>query len=166
MPAAPATGDGPDLTVIVATRNRADSLSSLLARLAGQDTRGRFTYEVLIADNGSTDATRRVVDEHAASYPVSLRYVYEPRVGNPWALNTATPRARGAILAFTDDDIVPEPSWLHALWTCFDEEKADAVAGRVLPEWHAVRPAWLTDEAFWAFGAKDASITVTVASIR
>ena len=152
--AAPGTADAPDFTVLVATRNRAASLSSLLTRLAEQDTRGRFTYEVLIADNGSTDATRGVVDERVPSYPVPLRYIYEPRAGKPWALNAGMRHARGAILAFTDDDTVPEPSWLHALWTCFDEEEADAVTGRILPEWRAARPAWLTDEAFWTIGSQ------------
>jgi len=143
----------PDLSVILATRNRAESLRDTLDALARQETGGAFVYEVLVVDNGSTDATRGVVEAFQATFPVPLRYAYEAHPGKPWALNTGLRHATGEILAFTDDDVLPTTTWLRALWRCFREEQADGVAGRILPRWLAPRPAWLTDEIVLHSGA-------------
>ena len=148
----------PDISVIIATRNRAESLRDTLECLKVQVAHGRFTYEVLVVDNGSTDETRRVVEESQASFPVPLRYLYEGRAGKPWALNVGIRAAAGAVLAFTDDDVLPSPKWLSALWSCFEEERADGVAGKILPWWLGPKPAWLPEHVLRsgsAFGCVD-----------
>ena len=142
----------PDISIILATRNRAESLRDTLAALARQETGGTFTYEVLVVDNGSTDSTRRVVETLQPAFPAPLRYLYEPRPGKPFALNTGLPQARGQVFAFLDDDIVPSPTWLASLRTCFVEEAADGVAGRIIPDWVDGRPEWLTDDVMRALG--------------
>src|SRR3989338_397375 len=68
-----------DVTVIIPTCNRAASLQETLQRLAGQQTGGVFTHEVIVVDNGSTDSTRAVVEVLQPTFPVSLRYMREPR---------------------------------------------------------------------------------------
>ena len=155
----------PELSVIIATRNRAQQLRDCLEAVARQETRlpaspqkvsgaqagGAFTYEVIVADNGSTDATRQVVEALRATYPVELRYLYEGRVGKPWALNAALRQARGQLVAFTDDDALPAPGWLSALWVCAQEEAADGIGGRILPKWAGERPGWMTDTVAPAF---------------
>ena len=141
-----------DFSVILATRNRAESLRETLAALRQQETGGAFTYEVLVVDNASTDATRAVVSTAQATGLPWLRYVYEAWPGKPWALNTGLRQAHGALLAFTDDDVLPTATWLQALWRCFQEEPADGVTGRILPRWLAPRPAWLTDQLALGFG--------------
>jgi GT2 family glycosyltransferase len=138
--------------VIVATRNRSAQLAELLPQLAAQATGGAFTYDVLVVDNGSSDDTRRVVEERRGTFPVPLGYAYERQVGKPYALNAGVALASGRIFAFTDDDARPTPTWLRTLWSCLLEEPADAATGRVLPHWLAPRPAWLTDEAFREIG--------------
>jgi glycosyltransferase involved in cell wall biosynthesis len=143
----------PDFSVILATRDRAESLRETLEALMRQETGGAFTYEILVVDNGSTDSTQGVIGEPQATSPVLLRYLYEGRQGKPFALNTGLQYAAGQFLAFTDDDILPTPMWLTALWRCFREEQADGVAGRILPRWIASRPAWLTDQMVLHFGA-------------
>ena len=142
-----------DISVILATRNRAARVREVLRALAAQETGGRFTYEVLIADNGSADTTRQVVEQQAGGYPVPLRYVFEGRTGKPWALNTAMTQAQGELFAFLDDDVDVTPVWLRELWACAQEEQADAVSGKIVPKWLDPRPAWLTDEAFWTIGS-------------
>lgn len=143
----------PDVSVIVATRNRAVRLARLLPELGAQVTDGAFTYDVLVVDNASTDETSRVIEEQRRTLPVTLRHVSEGRIGKPYALNTGMHRATGRIFAFTDDDALPAARWLLDLWHCFDTEGADAVAGRVLPRWTGTRPVWLTDEALRGLGA-------------
>ena len=57
----------PDLSVIVCTYNRSESLRRTLARLARQRAEG-FEYEVIVVDNNSRDDTRRVVAESQAIF--------------------------------------------------------------------------------------------------
>jgi len=140
------------VTVIIITRNRARHLADVLPRLGDQETHGAFPFDLLVVDNGSTDDTRRVIEEHRRTLSFPLHYAHEPRVGRPYALNTAMAHATAPIFAFTDDDTLPTSTWLHTLWTCLREERADAVAGRVLPHWMAPRPGWLTEEAFQEIG--------------
>jgi len=135
----------PEVSVILATRNRAERLRQALGPLGGQQTGGRFSYEVVIVDNGSTDATRQAVEALQADFPAPLRYVYEAQVGKPFALNAGIRRAQGQLLAFIDDDVAPERTWLLALWSSLADEGADAVAGRVLPNWENEPPAWLAE---------------------
>lgn len=151
----------PDVSVIIATRNRAGVLPGALAHLAAQETAPpaggaagvAFTFEVIVVDNGSTDETRSVVRRAAEAFPVPLGYVYEPTAGKSWALNAGMRVAAGKLFAFMDDDIEPSPGWLAAFWRCVQETKADAVTGRILPNWTSPRPAWLTDEALRYVGS-------------
>jgi glycosyltransferase involved in cell wall biosynthesis len=155
MPMSGAPGGPIDVTVLIATRNRADRIGAALAAVAGQRTGGMFAFEILVADNGSTDGTRRAVEAFAAASPVPVRYLYEPRPGKPYAVNTALAQARGRLVAFTDDDVRQDGGWLAALRGCFEATGADAVLGKILPDWQAERPAWMTNgltEAF-VFGA-------------
>ena len=153
MAAQRSDGSKPDISVIVATRNRATHLGEALDALAAQETDDAFTFEVLVMDNATTDETPRLVASRQARFPSRrLRYLREERVGKPWALNTGMAQAAGELLAFTDDDILPSPTWLAAMRRCLTEERADAVAGRVIPKWTGPRPAWLTDEAVGRIG--------------
>ncbi len=143
---------GSDVTVVLHTRNRAADLRELFGRLRTQETAEAFRHQVLVVDNGSSDDTPAVIAEARSASPVPLETVEEPRVGRPFALNTGIARAASPLLAFTDDDALPEPDWLLRLWHCLIEESADAVGGRVLPEWCAPRPPWLTDEVVGEIG--------------
>src|SRR4051812_38281339 len=75
-----------DATVLICTYNRGNLLGETLDAIA--KVRTTFTWEVVVVDNNSTDHTRAVVESRQASYPVTLRYLFEPRQGNSFALNT------------------------------------------------------------------------------
>ncbi len=93
------------LSVIVATRNRAhaiaeclDSIAASLANAAPLDA------EIVVVDNGSHDATPRVVEQWAAGSIFPVRLLVEPRPGQTVAHNRALRTAQGELLVFTDDD--------------------------------------------------------------
>ena len=67
---------------------------------------------MLVVDNNSSDQTREVVEEFADRYPGRFRYLFEPQPGKSYALNSGIREARGTVLAFIDDDVTVEPSWL------------------------------------------------------
>ncbi len=122
--------NAPFVSVIVPTHNRPQldtCLQSLLTLHYPQ-------YEVIVVDNApSTDAARILVETLAMQKPF-LRYVREDRQGPSWARNRGIEIAKGAILAFTDDDVVADTYWLAELIRGFERDKDVAcVTGMVLP---------------------------------
>jgi len=137
---------GMDVSVIVPTFNRAASLDALLADLKAQSGDPRF--EVLVADNGSADGTRAVVERHASD-DHRVRYLFEPTPGASSARNAGIAAARAPILAFIDDDVRPRPDWVCAIVRAFAAHpEVDCIGGRVEPRWPTPPPRWLTP-AHW-----------------
>jgi glycosyltransferase involved in cell wall biosynthesis len=58
----------------------------------------------------------------------------------------------GEVVAFIDDDATAESGWLAALCAPFDDSRVQAVGGRIVPSFPAVRPAWLAEEFDWLVG--------------
>jgi GT2 family glycosyltransferase len=113
-------------TIAICTRERPDDLRRALAGIARQVG---LEHDVLVVDNGPpTTATREVVAEFGG-----VRYVCEPRRGLNAARNRALAEARGDIVAFCDDDAVPEPEWLAALAANFADPRVMCATGLTLP---------------------------------
>ena len=85
-------------SVIIATRNRADRLDAALASLRLQGAGP--PAEIIVVDNGSTDGTRTIVEQHG------VRYEYEPVANRARARNRGVSAATGSYLLFVDDDVV------------------------------------------------------------
>lgn len=129
-------------SVIICTRNRASTLERTLHSFLSVKVPDGWSVEMIVADNGSTDATVSVVT--TASHPtIEIRHVFEPRPGKSRAQNTALAVARGEVLLFTDDDVVPAPNWLECMARPLLEKRCEAVAGPILlsPE---LRRSWQT----------------------
>ena len=124
----------PEISVVVATHQRAVRLSSLLDALE-QQTLPREKFEVVVVDDGSTDDTPRVLEEAVASRPLDLRVVRREAAGGPaTARNAGWKVARGGIVAFTDDDCRPTPGWLEALLDAGAGRPGRIVQGRTGPD--------------------------------
>lgn len=136
-------------TVIICTYNRADSLKDTLRAMSRQEVPVALGWEVVVVDNNSRDHTKAVVDEYMARLP-NLRYAFEPEQGLSHARNHGIAAARGDILLFTDDDVLPEPDWLRVTIDGLDRYHADACGGYIAPIWQTPPPAWLT-ERFYGF---------------
>lgn len=139
--AAPAA-DRVDATVIICTYNRAALLAETLDSLAA--TRNALTWDVVVVDNNSTDETASVVAARGASYPVPLRYVFEPRQGKTPALNTGIAATDATVVVFTDDDLRVHERWLEeACRPILDDSTIDYTGGPVLPIWDSPCPPWV-----------------------
>jgi glycosyltransferase involved in cell wall biosynthesis len=134
----------PFVSVVVATRDRAGLLAQTLDALAGQRW-PRDQFEIVVADNGSTDGTRAVIEAFAArqAAPVT-RYLHVAEPGKSLAVNAALQHARGDLLAWTDDDVLPETTWIEHLAAAFEDPGVDFVAGRILPRWEIPPPPWMS----------------------
>ncbi|MEA2626348.1 MAG: glucosyl-dolichyl phosphate glucuronosyltransferase [Candidatus Binatota bacterium] len=135
----------PRVSVVVPTFDRRESLQRLLGALRLQ-TLGRASFEVIVVDNGSSDGSGAAVAEAARTSPYPLRCVVEPAPGSSNARNRGIREAAAPIVAFTDDDVEPEPRWLAEIVDGFEQHRAAAVGGRTVPVWHAPLPEWWLPE--------------------
>lgn len=118
-----------DISVIICTRNRHDSLSMALRSLEGLAVPAGLKWEAVIVDNGSTDQTADICRGFARKDPQKYIYVHEPRRGKSIGLNTAIQVSRGKLLAFIDDDCIVDRSWLQEILKEYDSDPQLAVLG-------------------------------------
>lgn len=121
----------PDITVVVCTYNRAMLLRGALDSLMCQDTGGEFSYEVVVVNDLSTDATPEVVREAIERSPITMRCVQEHGKGIACARNRGVAESRAAWVAFFDDDQVAEPVWLKELHTVALKTGSACVGGAI-----------------------------------
>lgn len=139
-----------DITVIISTYNRSRDLAKALENVAASRLPESTTWEVLVADNNSNDDTREVVKSFSDRYPGRFRYIFEPRPGKSYALNTAIEEAQGEILAFMDDDVAVDAAWLRNLTAALQGGSWAGTGGRTLPDKQFTPPAWLAFQGPYA----------------
>jgi glycosyltransferase involved in cell wall biosynthesis len=131
------------ITIAIPTYNRCQSLAATLTGLAAQDVPATVTVEILVIDNNSTDETRATVEAFMAR-DSRFRYSFEKVQGISPARNRALAEARGEWIAWTDDDIEPNPDWLRLIVAAIAAHPGCALfGGKVLPKNAELFPGWL-----------------------
>jgi glycosyltransferase involved in cell wall biosynthesis len=99
------------ISVIVTTYNREDALDAVLRSLARQDDSG---FEVIVADDGSGEATAKLVDAWKARFSCRLDRVWHADRGFRAAeiRNRAILAARGTYCVFLDGDCIVRPDFI------------------------------------------------------
>jgi len=144
-----------NVSAIVASRDRARLLEETLDALLSQQW-PPACFEIIVADNGSTDDTRAIVEAAAAKADAPrVRYLFVAEPGKSNAVNAALAVAKGEVLAFTDDDVLPEPSWIARLVAAFEETGADFVAGRIFARWEEPPPPWMSPAFYGVLAIPD-----------
>ena len=82
------------------------------------------------------------------------------------ARNTAVYTARGSVIAFLDDDVVVEPTWLSNLLRPYDSALTLGVGGGIHPDWVAGKPSWFPEEYNWVVGCTYRGLPLTAAPVR
>jgi GT2 family glycosyltransferase len=118
------------ITVGVPAYNAARTLPNLLASLVAQESVEAPT-EILVADNGSQDATAQIVATYTLTGRVRLLDA-RARPGPAAARNAIIAAAQGDIVAFIDADCIAHPRWLTELMTGFADPQVGCVAGAIL----------------------------------
>jgi GT2 family glycosyltransferase len=118
-----------NLTVAIATLNRPEGLAFCLDALLLGDT---LPGEVIVIDQSKAQNGSPVITGRDS--PVPLIYIHQQRLGLSASRNAAIERAAFPIIAFTDDDCIPDRGWVAAINRALVEApEIDAVTGRVLP---------------------------------
>lgn len=132
-----------DISIIISTRNRAQSLAQTLDSFNTVDVPTGATAEILVVDNGSTDHTREVTQKQKLAN-FSIRYLLEERPGKMWAQNRGLAAAQGTVIFTTDDDVRPAKNWLEMMVRPLLARDCDAAVGRILLADDLRRP-WMTE---------------------
>ena len=131
------------VTVILCSYNRCESLSKALDSVALSTLPASVQWEVLIVDNNSSDRTRSVAESYCSKYPRHFRYLFEAKQGKSYALNSAIRAADADVLAFVDDDVIVEPTWLSNLVAPLKSGEWSGSGGRILVDPGFRPPPWL-----------------------
>ena len=128
--------DWPHVSVVISTFNRRSLLTRTLDHLAAQSY-PRHRMDVVVVDNGSTDGTSEQL--RTGRWPFALTVVRNEENRSPaQARNTGIAHVAGDVVAFTDDDCRPTPTWLETLISGLRDDVA-LVQGRTLPDPQQVR---------------------------
>ena len=114
-----------DLSVVICTRNRASFLKNCLQHLQQQICK---PAEIIVVDNASTtDETRKVAGEFQG-----VRYIREDKPGLDIARNRGAMEAKCSIVAYTDDDTIPNALWVYRVFETFQNPSVSAMTGLVI----------------------------------
>jgi len=131
-------------SVCICTFNRAEALKETLRSLAAMRIPPDLSWEVIVVDNGSNDATPEVVRSFEAALPV--RCLNESQRGQTIARNTAVRNAAGDLIIWTDDDVLVDPGWLEAYVNAAQQRPGDSFfGGSIDPHFVGTPPAWLAE---------------------
>ena len=120
-----------DLSLVICTRNRAAQLAETLKKVSA--IRSQLKWELIVADNGSTDETSAVVQEFAATCDHPVQLIVKPGRGVSCAKNAGWQSAKAAIVVCIDDDCYPEPDYFDSIFDPFSKDpKLGFVGGRIL----------------------------------
>jgi GT2 family glycosyltransferase len=122
------------VSVVVSTHERPDRLARLLAALRCQSL-SRDAFDVVIVDDGSGPATGALLDQVEAEADLVLRRLRNPRpLGPGGGRNRGWRAAQAPLVAFTDDDCVPEAGWLQSLVNASASNPDAILQGRTIPD--------------------------------
>lgn len=140
----------PAFSVILATVHRPELAAAAARSVLG----GTWAdLELLVVDQSRDDRTREAM---SALRDPRLVYLNSDVMGLSRARNLGAARARGALLAFLDDDAMAEPGWLQGYSSAFaTEPRPGMVGGRLRPLWDAPRPAWFPPAHAFLLGLYD-----------
>jgi len=111
----------PSLSIIIPLFNEQDNVSPLYERLKGVLSRLGHAYEIIMIDDGSTDATRPRLEEIAAKDPLVRLLILRRNFGQTPAMMAGIDAAHGDILIPMDGDLQNDPSDIPKLLAKLDE---------------------------------------------
>ena len=147
------------VVVCTYTARRWDWLSAGVSALQGQTL---VPHEILVVVDHEPALLERVVRE----LPGTTALASAGPPGLAGSRNTGAQAATGSVVAFIDDDALPEPDWLERLAEPYEDPGLTAVGGGIVPSWSTERPAWFPPEFDWVVGCTYRGLPEARATVR
>lgn len=138
----------PRASVVIPTFNGAARLPRLFEALAAQTAPGG-SFEVIVVDNASTDATAAVARDSAEAAQlnhrgIEVQVIAEPRQGLTYARIAGVVGARSDAVCFLDDDNLPDADYIEKGISAFDDGSLGLAISCVRPRWETPPPPSVT----------------------
>lgn len=131
------------LDVVIPTYNRGTLLRKTLGSLLNARVPAGLEVRIIAVDNNSTDDTKAVINEIAATSNLPVTYVFEKRQGRSPALNAGVAVSTADLIGFIDDDEEIDASWYETILAAFTEHDVDFIGGPYVPRFEGDVPEWL-----------------------
>jgi GT2 family glycosyltransferase len=139
------------ISVLIATHNGADTIERTLAAMAALDV-PEGGWELLVVNNASTDDTEARALAWKDRLP--LLYLVEPRLGKSFALNRGLGETGGDLIVMTDDDVLPDRTWLTDIARVAAlHPHCAAFGGAIVPAFDGTLPAVASNYFGLLYGA-------------
>jgi glycosyltransferase involved in cell wall biosynthesis len=126
---APNTSPSMMASVVLPAYNEAEYLQPAVEQISQTLNQTGYTYEIIIAEDGSTDGTDKKAAAIAEAYPF-VRHIHRAqRLGRGTALNNAFKQSRGEVLAYMDLDLATDLKYLKPLLDAVAVEGYDFATG-------------------------------------
>lgn len=130
------------ITVAICTWNRASLLDGTLASLTRVAIPRGVSWDLIVANNNSTDRTEAVLDKYANRLPLTRLFV--TRQGKSHAMNEVVERLDGDLVLWADDDVEFSEDWISAYVEAARRwPEAAFFGGQIIPRFLGPEPAWL-----------------------
>jgi glucosyl-dolichyl phosphate glucuronosyltransferase len=120
------------ISIIVPTKDRGPAVESLLNSIKRLAALERLRPEIIIGDNGSQDDTWNILGAASQDFPIPITRLRVEKRGKSAVVNSAFRIARGKIVAFVDDDVTLDSSWLEAIERFFSQRAYQVGQGKIL----------------------------------
>jgi glycosyltransferase involved in cell wall biosynthesis len=118
----------PIISIITPTFNRANEIKGLIQSIQNQSIDPNY-FEMIIADDGSTDETEMLINDTKKKLKFDLRYFTQNNQGPGAARNLGIEKSRGELILFIDSDCEADSQWIETIYHTFQTEPFDACGG-------------------------------------
>ena len=152
---------GPTISVVICAFT-AERLASMDEAIAALDRGPGPPHEIVLVIDHAPELLERVRDRWAAVRAIPS----EGPPGLSGARNAGVAASTGAVVAFLDDDAIPDGDWTRRLGEAYADPAVRGVGGRVRPRWVAGEPRWFPDEFAWVVGCTHSGMPKERAAVR
>lgn len=118
-----------DISVVIPLLNEAESLSELVGWIVKVMNENKYSYEVLLIDDGSNDNSWKAIEQHALANAHIKGIKFRRNYGKSAALYCGFRAANGNVVITMDADLQDNPEEMPALYKMITEEDYDMVSG-------------------------------------
>lgn len=118
-----------DISVVIPLYNEADSLPELVAWINKIMLENKYSYEVILVDDGSTDKSWEIIESLSGQFSTLKGIKFRRNFGKSAALNEGFAVAQGDVVITMDADLQDSPEEIPALYSMIKDQGYDLVSG-------------------------------------